>query len=180
VVSEAEFIDKQVIILLRFLLLNIHNSFQFWKRGVDMSSTSVEVNIESRDRGRPLIPVGWGLVENESIEEEPDGMVTLEEVTILKDGESYVNGEKMLQRAIESGNRAGLRSARALIRQQHLIPAEWQERRLVLAGVVVRRPLGARYVAYLYWSGSQWRLNWEWLGNQLGPNYRSVRSCGTP
>ena len=121
------------------------------------------------------IPEGWKLLVDESVEE-PDGPVTLEDVAVLEDGESYVGGEKMLKRAIKSGNRAGLRAAKALLRQQHLIPVEWRGNKvLVFTGTVVRRRCGDRCVAYLCWGGDRWVLRWCWLGYCFDSHCRAVR-----
>jgi len=118
----------------------------------------------------------WGeLLKDESVEE-PDGPVTLEDIDVLEDGESYVGGEEMLKRAIKFGNRAGLRAAKALFRQQHLIPEEWRGKKvLVFTGTVVRDRDGLRLVAYLCWDGARWYLRWLWLDGYFGSLCRAVR-----
>ena len=103
--------------------------------------------------------------------EEPDGPVTLEDVAVLEDGESYVSGEKMLEREKE----AGLRAAKALERQQHLIPVEWRGKTLVFTGTVARFRFGRRHAACLFWNGGRWCLGWRWLGVSLDSDYRAVR-----
>lgn len=133
------------------------------------------IDLEILPKDDLSIPEGWQLLTDESVEE-PDGPVTLEDVAVLEDGESYVSGEKMLKRAIKSGKRAGLRAAKALLRQQHLIPVEWRGKKvLVFTGAVGRYRGGSRDVAYLYWYGDRWYLDWYWLVSDFDSLFRAVR-----
>ena len=135
--------------------------------------TGIDVDIMPEDD--LSVPEGWTLLADESVEE-PGGPVTLEDVAVLEGNESYVGGETMLKRAIKSGNRAGLRCAKALLRQQEKIPVEWRGNKiLVFTGTVVRLRRGFRYVAYLYWFGVRWYLFWYWLVNFFNSYYRAVR-----
>ena len=121
------------------------------------------------------LPEGFTLLTDESVEE-PDGPITLEDVAVLEGSESYVGGEKMLGREKKAGKRAGLRAAKALLRQQHLIPVEWRGKKvLVFTGTVVRDRSGDRCVACLCWLGDRWYLYWFWLDLNFNSDCRAVR-----
>lgn len=134
--------------------------------------------IEVRPEDDLSLPEGWELVEEDSEADEAklDGPVPLEDVVFLKGNEGYVGGEEVLKRAKKLGPRAGLRCAKALLRQQSLIPAEWRGKKvLVFTGTVARDQRGDRRVAYLYWGGVRWCLRWPWLDDGFGSDYRVVR-----
>jgi len=109
---------------------------------------------------------GWVLVEDVLLTGEP----TLSLSGFLEEGESSVLGEVMLERgkankAGELGPLAGQHHAEALLDQQDQIPVEWRGYYLVCPGTVWRVSGGYRRVAYLYWYGRQWKLDFCWLGN---------------
>jgi len=118
------------------------------------------ITIEVRPEDDLSLPDGRRLVEEESVEEF-DGPATLEGAKFLEGYEAWINGEEMLERAKKLGDCAGLRHAKALLRQQNLIPANWQEKILVFAGTVARGSDGHRDVAYLCWYVYRWDLFWS-------------------
>jgi hypothetical protein len=121
------------------------------------------------------LPETFTLLKDESVEE-PDGPITLEDVAVLEGCESYVKGEKMLVREKEAGKRAGLRAAKALLRQQHLIPVEWRGNKvLIFTGMIVRDRDGLRFVACACWDGDRWYLAWGWLDNYFDSGNRAMR-----
>lgn len=82
----------------------------------------------------------------------------------LNDGESSVKGDEMVRRATESGAISGLQHALYLLDNQHLIPAEFRGKKyLVFAGTEALDSSDRRNVAYLYWGGNSWILDWGWL-----------------
>jgi hypothetical protein len=117
------------------------------------------------------IPEGWQLLTDESVEE-PDGPITLEGIAIM---ETWVAGEKILGQEKRAGKRAGLRAAKALFRQQHLIPIKWRKKALFFAGTIVQDCYDYRSVIYLYWDSDQWCLEWSWLDDGFDSDDCAVR-----
>lgn len=139
----------------------------------DLAVADIDIVVMRKDDSS--IPEGWQLLEDESIEE-PDGPVTLEVVAVLEGDESCVGGEELLEREKKVGKRAGLRAAKALLRKQRLIPAEWRYRKyLVFTGTVVRSLVGDRLVAVLCWGGYGWFLYYTPLSVFFGSEYPAVR-----
>ena len=101
----------------------------------------------------------------------------LELSEFLHDGESYVKGEIMLERAKEMGDLAGQRHAERIMRESQKIPVEWRAHSLVIAGTVRLFPVGYRYVLVLCWGGDRWYSRWYWLGYGLRSYSRVVRLC---
>ena len=104
--------------------------------------------------------VGWTFVKDVVLE----GERKLQLDTFLREGESYLVGHTMLERANQMGDCAGQLHAERMLEQQENIPVEWREFRLLFPGTVWRLPLGRLYVPYLYWHAGGWRLYWYWLG----------------
>jgi len=115
---------------------------------------------------------GWTLVENAAC----SGTETLELVAVLREDESFVDGDTLLERAREQGNRAGQLHAEQLLRQQDEM-AEWREYYLVFPGTIWRRPRGSLCVPYLVWGGERWWLGWRWLDYDWARDVRLVRFC---
>jgi hypothetical protein len=115
---------------------------------------------------------GWELVENVPLENiEP----TLELSDFLQEGENYIIGTTMLERAKKLGNLAGQLHAERLLSQQQDIPKEWRDYYLVFAGTVWRDSDGNLYVPYLGWGGGRWDLNFDWLDNDFFSHARLAR-----
>jgi len=96
----------------------------------------------------------------------------------LKDGESYVVGTTMVERAKVLGNLAGQSHAERLLDNQQDIPVEWRQFVLVFAGTIRRCPSdNDLYVACLYGSddGRGWVLGFGWLDGRFDGRYRLVR-----
>ena len=116
---------------------------------------------------------GWELVRNVEL---PGGEPTLELNYFLREGEGYVSGAVMMERAEEVGSNAGqLHAERMLDQQDRRIPAEWREHFLIFAGTVWRDPDGGLCVPILYWRRDGWDLDWYWLDNVFGSHDRLVR-----
>lgn len=105
---------------------------------------------------------GWKLVENVEL---GDGELTLQFDEFLKEGEDYVKGTIMMDRAKGMGNLAGQLHAERMLEQQENIPKELRKFYLVFTGTVWRDPDGDLFVPYLYWYGDEWILNFYWLDN---------------
>jgi hypothetical protein len=102
-------------------------------------------------------------------------------VTMLKDGESYINGEEKLKR-LKSSNYIRLDADifLTLWENQHLIPESWKEkvsgntRYIFFDGTILRHPNGHRYVLYLDWNGGQWYWSYGWLGRDWSAHIPSA------
>ncbi|TAL49005.1 hypothetical protein EPN83_01905 [Patescibacteria group bacterium] len=116
---------------------------------------------------------GWELVEDVPLVGEP----TLGLVEFLREGESWVKGDVMLERAKDIGNRAGQRHAEHLLSQQETIPEEYRRYFLAFPGTVWRDPDGGLSVTCLDWGGGRWDLYWGWFDSDWIVSGRLVRVC---
>lgn len=125
----------------------------------------------------------WGIMKDVPLGE---GEIILQLVAFLKEGESSVPGETMLERAEEMENfvgqhhvrrpLAGQSHAERLLDQTRSIPKEWREFVLIFAGTVWCSPWGDRLeVPSLYWDGAKWILRFCWLDKDFRSRYRLVR-----
>jgi hypothetical protein len=120
-----------------------------------------------------FIGTGW------TIEEQDERSIALTEVdltairfeSMLKEGETLVNGEDKLTRLKDAGHiRLDAKILETLWDNQHLIPAKWKEQTngnttfIFFDGTVFRSPRGRRYVLCLYWFGGQWGWDYDRLG----------------
>lgn len=126
-----------------------------------MSDVVVIIEISHEDRYN--IPEGLQLVAEDSVEE-PNGLVKLEDVVVVDDSiiHGHISGEKMLECEKKAGKRAGLRAARAFLRQQHLIPVEWRGKKVLgFMGTIVCDDYRNRVFPISYWDGARWCLRWR-------------------
>ncbi len=121
-----------------------------------------------------LIGQGWNIwvdeTDTRSIALTELDLTKVQHVTMLKDGETYVNGEEKLRRLKESDYiRLDADIFLTLWENQHLIPESWKERvnwntrYIFFDGTVLRDSVGGRYVLCLFWSRGRWRWNVSWL-----------------
>lgn len=118
----------------------------------------------------PAVPESW----------DPTRIPELfEEISFLHEGETYVNGLVMRQRALdEYGCPDGQFLAEWLLENQQHIPEIWRGHYLVFAGTVWRDRDGDLRVAYLYWNDERWCLHFDWLGSDgWGDVDRLMRRC---
>lgn len=109
-----------------------------------------------------LIPEGWTVVEDVSPSDLTRGV---EFVPFVKNGEGYINGELMRQRAVELKGNLGLSDVKYLLTHQELIPVEFRGNNyIVLPGTVLRSPDGRLGVPCLSWFVERWVLHFSWLG----------------
>lgn len=95
----------------------------------------------------------------------------LELASFLREGEEYINGEEMLNRA-----GSAIVDYEELLKQQSEFPEEWREFYILFpkASLDVHR---FRHMPYLFWDGGQWVLNFLWVGSlSFRPRDRFVRS----
>lgn len=119
----------------------------------------------------------------EGISEEEIDISKLEIVSFLREGESYVSGQVMVNRAKELGADLGECHAKGLLKKQDQISEEqqkeWQRYYLVFPGTVWRHPLphvyGGLYLPCLTSSDRQWFLFFRWLKNDWFNDSRLVR-----
>jgi len=117
---------------------------------------------------------GWKLVEDVG---PADDEFQLQLDTFLRESESCVSGEVMLERAKAMGDLAGQFHAERILRQQAEIPEDWRPFYLIFPGTGWQDSDGNRQVPYLNWNGDRWYLNWNWLENDFNQNFRLVRLC---
>lgn len=119
---------------------------------------------------------GWELIENVGFEPPLTYIKKIELISFLKDGESYINSEVMVERAKnELHANLGQQHAEYLLEHQSEIPKEFQKYYLVFLGTKWR-PGGYRCVPYLEWDGGKWLLCFRWLDNSSwDDDYRLVR-----
>ena len=137
-----------------------------------------EPKVITINRGRfnptEFIGEGWIIVTDEtdtrSIALPELDLTKVQHVTMLKNGETYVKGEKKLERLKSSDYiRLDADVFYTLWTNQHLIPESWKEkvngntRYIFFDGTVLRGSGGRRCVLYLYWSGGQWGWDVFWL-----------------
>lgn len=131
----------------------------------------------ARNRFNPnkFIGDGWSILNDEtdarSIALTELDLTKVQQVTMLKDGETYVKGEEKLKRLKASDYiRLDADIFLTLWENQHLIPESWKEkvngntRYIFFDGTVLRDSGGDRCVLYLYWSDGAWRWFVGWLG----------------
>lgn len=99
-------------------------------------------------------------------------LTKVQQVTMLKDGETSIKGEEKLKRLKESGYiRLDADIFYTLWTNQHLIPESWKEkvngntRYIFFDGTVLRVSDGYRCVLCLDWYLGQWRWDVGWLGH---------------
>src|SRR3989344_5685094 len=133
---------------------------------------SESVTIQVSDTGALQPPYnGWELVEDATT---PVGTPELELTEFLEQGEDYVKGDVMRERAKKSGPMLGERHARALLNKQERIPESWKKFYLVFPGTVWRDRDGGLSVPYLHWGGGGWYLRFAWLGHDFDRDARVV------
>jgi hypothetical protein len=139
-----------------------------------------EPKVITINRGRfnptEFIGRGWSIITEETdtrstILTELD-LTKVQQVTMLKDGETYVKGEEKLKRLKKSGNiRLDADIFHTLWENQHLIPESWKEkvngntRFIYFDGTVLRYSGGRRSLLCLYWFGGAWEWDVRWLGD---------------
>lgn len=103
---------------------------------------------------------GWTKVSD--VEYRP-GEVELELCEFLKPGETSVNGEEMVRRAIKMSADYGQKHAEAfLAKYERWAPPEGIYY-IAFPGTVWRGSSGGRSVPYLGWRGGRWCLSFGWL-----------------
>lgn len=123
---------------------------------------------------RDMAKEGWELVEDVS-EAQLLLVNQLELASFLLKGESYIQGEELVERAKKMQANLGQRQAEYLLDHQNEIPEEWRQYYLVFPGTIWRAHYGLRRVPCLGWLGERWFLGFHWLGRRFGSNDRLLR-----
>lgn len=87
--------------------------------------------------------------------------------TMRKSGESPINGEERMSRAIEAGHiRLDVGMFGAIRANRHRLSKDWKDgdRYIHFDGSVVLSPVGDRFVFCMYWHEGQWYDTLDWLG----------------
>jgi len=155
----------------------------FWSDLVKHFS-SQKAGILVIDRTTPFNPAefigsGWTI----EIEEEDERSLALTEVdfskirleTMLKKGETSINGEEKLKRLKEAGHiRLDAKVFQTLWKDKTLIPESWKKKMngnttyIFFDGTILRIPSSGRCVLCLCWDDGGWRWGCYWLGDDWG------------
>ena len=133
-----------------------------------------------------LIPNGWTIrIKNGVRQDFPEGDVDLAKLDYsicpVREGESYVNGDTMLERAVEAKAYGSLGFAAILLKEQEkgkeIFPVESRGKHYFIMPLTellldVRR---LRRVACFDWCGRQWVLRFGWLDSGFDGSARFVR-----
>lgn len=133
------------------------------------------IQIEVLPEDNLLLPDNMELIAEESVTES-DGPTTLKFHKFLKQDDDRMNCEQALKWAVETGNRAGLRSMRALLRQQGDNRTEWDdEEYFFFTGTVASDQDGYHYVPYFFTHRGTFHPDWLIMSNQdIGPTAFSM------
>lgn len=97
-------------------------------------------------------------------------------IPFMKAGDPlFIDGDTMWSRAVELRGNFGLCDAPRLLDQQADIPVELHDKYIILAGTKLRGLSGVLYVAYLYWDGKQWYLDFLRIDYAWGEGGRLPR-----
>ena len=136
---------------------------------------SIVTPVRAEDTG--FVPGGW-TVKSDNLE----GDISLANLDYsscpVREGDSYVGGDTMLERAGNAYGRLGF--AAALLKAQEegkeIFPVESRGKHYFIMPRTILLD-GGRYreVAYFDWDGERWVLNFDWLGSYFGGSGRFVR-----
>jgi len=151
-------------------ILNQRALADILRKSLKPEAESVTIQVSDTN---PLAPPydDWELVEDAAT---PVGTLELGLTEFLKQGEDYVKGDIMRDRARKTGLTFSERHARALLNKQERIPESWKKFYLVFSGTVWRDRDGNLRVPYLHWSGGGWCLAFYWLGLDFDRDVRVV------
>lgn len=133
-----------------------------------------------------FIGAGWNIITDEtdarSIALTELDLTKVQQMTMLKDGETFIQGEEKLKRLKASDYiRLDADIFLTLWENQHLIPESWKEkvngntRYIFFDGTILRISDGDRCALCLYWGGGAWSWFVSWLDNGwLGNNPSAV------
>jgi len=99
---------------------------------------------------------------------------TYEILGFLREGEEYVNGHTMVERAKEMDAHLGEDDGQHLLNNQQDIPAALRGK-VVLVFTDWRHPGDSEDVYGVYWDGARWVRGWDWLDCDWGGNDRVLR-----
>lgn len=140
--------------------------------GVSVADALTIVLDPSKPFARDMRKEGWTL---ESDVECLAGSLTLELCGFLKPGESSVNGEEMVRRAIKDGADLGQKHTEAfLAKYERWAPPEGVYY-IAFPGTIWRNQDGDRVVPYLSWDGGRWSLSFDWLDDEWCDGVRLLR-----
>lgn len=114
--------------------------------------------------------------DNEVLPVQLEGNVPMSFAPFLRDGESYVNGDTMCQRAKEMGNPGGLRAGGVVYEQYQRLSSEEKEALnglyTVFTATVLRYQGGRRAVVSLRCYGGECDLQFRCLDSRFGASGR--------
>jgi hypothetical protein len=132
-----------------------------------------------------LIPKNWVvMVRNGAKQDFPEGDVDLAKLDYsacpVRDGEGYINGTKMMERAKEAKAIGSLGLAAELLKAQdegkEIFPVESRGKYYFIMPLTDLQDVGGRgFVACFNWDGERWVLDFNWLGGHFDSDDRFVR-----
>ena len=141
------------------------------KRGsiltLTLNPSSSTVANEAKRRGLKLV--------NDSDQSLKAGEVELELCQVLHAGETRVDGDEMVRRAIKMGADKGEKHANAFLAQYKNWAPPKGVRYITFPGAVWQDGLGYPCVPYLAWDGDEWCLGFNWLGDGWNDGDRLLR-----
>ena len=157
----TELEDEKVVLLVRFA----------------KKASGIITPVRAQDTG--LVPKNWE-IKSDNLE----GDINLANLDYsscpVREGETYVSGDTMLQRAIEAKAYGSLGFAAALIKEQEegkeIFPVESRGKHYFIMPLteLVDGDRNRR-VAYFDWIGERWVLDFDWLDSYFGDSDRFVR-----
>lgn len=137
-----------------------------------VQSLSLDPNLLQMNSASPFIPEifigeGWSIAElhERAFELTEVDLNKVRFETMLRSGETSVEGEEKLRRLKEAGHiPLDATIFLALWRNQALIPEDWKTKgNIFFDGTVLRNHSGRRYLLYLYWNDGEWFWDCSWL-----------------
>jgi hypothetical protein len=144
-------------------LQEIKNNPNFYEVLAKKSGECPKPDITSHPRLQELLSLGWKIEPGGVSAEGALDISRFELREFLEEGESYVVGTTMRERAKKMGGLTGLDSALYLLDNQEKIPKEWRSFYIAFPGALLRGPDGRLFAPYLFWNDRRWRLSLYWL-----------------
>jgi len=111
----------------------------------------------------PFVPAGWKVEEHKKggqLEWDPSKVSLY--LSEYQKGGRFIQGYD-LRKELEGKPVLNANVLDYLLDHPELIPEEWKGKAIFFWGTVYRYSGGSLYVRCLYWGGSQWRWDYDWL-----------------
>ncbi len=108
-----------------------------------------------------ILPEGFKIISDLDVSVNSDYVLTFEE--FLLPGETYVDVEDLIRRAISTGALASLQHALWMKENEKFIPEEHRMKRLVCAGTIAEGINKVRFMPILIFRDEHWDIKWRLL-----------------